>query len=127
MSNFAFFGAAGFVGLVQIYVCWFVERILRSRIDTVASGVIHGVAISNEHRRQTFWFSYFIWAWGAAAGQAIIAVCWWGAAKHAVDGDMRLAFYGGMWMTFMAMLAWIVQSVVWYRHFSSNLRQAEAD
>ena len=37
--------AVAVVGLGQIIVCWFVDRILRDRIDTVASGVIRGVQI----------------------------------------------------------------------------------
>jgi len=115
------------VGLGQITVCWFLERTLRDRIDTVASGMIRGVRISAEHRRVSFWISYFAPAWAAAGGQAIIALCYWLAANHAVGKDVKLVCYGGMWMTLIAILAWTLQSVLWYRHFASTLRQAEAD
>jgi hypothetical protein len=119
--------AVAAIGLFQIAVCWFVERILRDRLDTVASGVIRGVTISNEHRRVSFWLSYFAPAWVAAGGQAIIAACYWVAANHAVGEDVRLVCYGGMWMTLIAMLAWTLQSVLWHQHFGSVRRQAEAD
>ena len=119
--------AVAVVGLGQIIVCWFVDRILRDRIDTVASGVIRGVRISAEHRRVSFWISYFMYAWVAAGGQAIIALCYWLAANHAVGKDVKLLCYGGMWMTLIAMLGWTLQSIWWYCHFASALRQAEAD
>jgi hypothetical protein len=119
--------AVAVVGLGQITVVWFVDRILRDRIDTVASGVIRGVRISAEHRRASFWIPYFLYAWGAAGGQAIIAACYWLAANHAVGKDVKLLCYGGMWMTLIAMLAWALQSVWWYRHFAPALRQADAN
>jgi hypothetical protein len=119
--------AVAAIGLVQIAVCWFVDRILRDRIDTIASGVIRGVQISAEHRRASFWISYFMYAWAAAGGQAIFAVGYWLAANHAVGEDVKLLCYGGMWMTLIVMLAWTLQSVLWYRHFTSVLRQGEAD
>jgi hypothetical protein len=115
------------VGLGNIAVCWFVDRILRDRIDTIASGVIRGVQISAEHRRVSFWVSYFMYAWVMAGSQAIVAAGFWLAAKHAVGEDVKLLCYGAMWLTLIGVLGWTLQSVLWYRHFASVLRQAEVD
>ena len=115
------------VCLVQIFVWWFVDGILRDRIDAIVSGVVRGVAIPKEHRRLSLWLSYLIHIAGAAGGQFAAGLGWLVAANAAGEDDVRLLCYLAVWMTLMGVVAWIAAGILWHRHLASILRQAEAD
>jgi len=113
--------------LVQIFLWWFVDRILRDRLDAIVSGVVRGVAISTEHRRLSLWLSYLIHIAGAAAGQLGVGFGWLFAANATGENDIKLLCYLAAWITLMGLVAWIGTGILWHRHIAQLLRQAEAD
>jgi len=112
---------------VQIFVWWFIDRILRDRVDAIVSGVVRGVAVPKEHRRLSLWFSYLIHIAGAVGGQLGAGIAWLAAADAAGEEVLRLLCYLAAWITLMGVVAWTVNGIYWHRHLASVLRQAEAD
>jgi hypothetical protein len=115
------------IGVGQIYLYWFVDRTLRDRLDVVVSGVVRGVAVSNDHRRLSLWLSYSLRVWGAAGGQIVLGIFWLVAANNAAADDVRLLLYVAVWITFVGAAGWIADGVFWHRHLASMLRQSEAE
>ena len=115
------------IGLANIYAWWFVDRILRDRVDAIVSGVVRGVPVSKEHRRTSLWLSYSNAAGGAAGGQIGIGIAWLVAANNAVADDVKLLLYLVAWIVFAGVAAFIASGILWHRHLASLLRQAEAD
>jgi len=100
---------------------------LRDRLDAIVSGVIRGVAIPKEHRRQSLWLLYFLRIAGAAGGQIGLGFCWLVAANAASEDDVKLLCYFCAWITLMGVIAWIVSGILAHRHLAPLLREAEAD
>ena len=53
----------------HIFIYWFVDRLIRDRLDMVATGIVRGVAVSMEHRRLSFWLSWFTAITGGSAAK----------------------------------------------------------
>ena len=50
MSSFNSFGLFMVVGILYIYVRFFLDRLVRDRADAVVTGVIRGVSVPTKHR-----------------------------------------------------------------------------
>ena len=127
MSNLTTILVIIVIGLANICAWWFVDRILRNRVDAIVSGVVRGVPISKEHRRMSLWLSYSNPAGGAAGGQIGIGIAWLVAANNAVADDVKLLLYLVAWIVFAGVAAFVANGILWHRHLASLLRQAEAD
>jgi len=60
MSSFNSFGLFMVVGILYIYVRFFLDRLVRDRADAVVTGVIRGVSVPTKHRwlvLQNSWLS----------------------------------------------------------------------
>ena len=114
------------LGLANIFLWWFVDRILWERLDTVAAGVVRGVPMSKEYRRTALWF-YSMYVGGAIGGHVALGVFWFVAAQRAAAPEVKVMAYIATWVVAAAIAAWIATGIVWHRHFASLLGQAEAD
>ena len=114
------------IGIGNIFLWWFVDRILWERLDAIASGTVRGVPMSKECRRTALWF-FSMYVGGAIGGHLALLLFWLVAAKNAVAQDVKVALYVGAWLVLAAVAAWAAIGVVWHRHFASVLRQGEAD
>lgn len=112
------------LALGNIYVWWFVDRILRDRLDIVVSGIVRGVSTPTEHRQISLWLSYTMRIGGAAAGQLSVMMCWLVAAKNAATDDVKFLCYVGAWIVLLAVVGWILTGIVWHRYLASLLRKA---
>jgi hypothetical protein len=114
------------LGMGNIFLWWFLDRILWDRLRTVASGVIRGVPLSKESRQIALWF-FSMYVGGAIGGHVGLGVFWLVAAKNAAAPDVKMMLYLAAWIVFAAVAAWTATGIVWHRHLASILRQAEAD
>ena len=127
MSDFAAILAMTALAYPHVFIFWFVDRILRDRLEMVATGIARGVPMSVEFRRTSFWSSWFIAVAGGIGGQVVIGVLWLVAAKHAQAGDVRVVALVGAFMSLMCVLAFVYRGMLWAPRLASLLRQAEAD
>ena len=114
------------IGYGNIYVHYFVDRMLRERLDTVVSGVVRGVPISKDDRRMSLWF-FSMWVGGAAGGHLGLGLFWLVAANNAVAADVQACLYICAVVVFGGMAAFVGVGILWHLRLAPVLRQAEAD
>lgn len=114
------------LGLGNIFLWWFVDRVLWERLNAVASGVVRGIPMSKEYRRMALWF-FSMYVGGAVGGHLALGVFWLVAAKNAAAQDVKVILYVAAWLVLAAVAAWTATGIVWHRHFASELREPGID
>jgi len=97
------------------------------RVDAIATGVVRGVRISVRHRRLTLYYSWGMLVTTGLLYCVLLALLWMSIARNVIDPELQIFAYACAFYAGGGFLGWSVQSVFWYSHLASILRQAEAD
>jgi len=128
MSSFNAFGLFMVVGILYIYVRFFLDRLVRDRADAVVTGVIRGVSVPTKHRWLVLQNSWLPAIAALIVFDSATTLGWILLGRNAGAEEAKLFAYLLAFLSFTGgTLGAIAQSIVWYPRLASILRQAEAD
>lgn len=127
MTNFNTLGLLAAVAIPSLFVWYYIDGLILSRIETIATGMVRGVPVSLQHRRLMLSFS---WAMVVLAGViycVLMFLLWLAIAINIADPRLRSFAYLCGFYAAGGFLYWSVGAFVWYFQLSSTLRQAETE
>jgi len=127
MSDLAALGMISALGAVNVSLYFFMDNSIESRAEGIVTGVVRGVAVTNEHRRIMLnlrWFG----AMAIVIGYfMIVTIAYVLIDRHVNAEEVKLFAYLCAFFAFFAVFGSIGHGIVLYLHFRNTLRQAEAD
>ncbi len=121
MSTLTIILAIVAIGLANIFVYWFVDRILSDRLDPILTGVRHGIPMSKEERRASLWW-YTNSVVGAVGGHVGLGLLYLVAANNAVAADVATILSVVAVIVFAGSMSWVGTGIIWYRRVAAILR-----
>jgi len=127
MSDFNALGALVALGIANGFLFVFMDKWVKSRAGTVATGFFEGVRMPIERRRYLLQVELVLNSGALIVIEGTLAIGWLLIGMNASGSDARLFAYLLVFIDTVAAVGWLVTFPVAYRHFASLLRQAETD
>jgi hypothetical protein len=127
MSSFALIAIMMAVSLVQRFLYVAEERSIEDRRDAILSGVIEGQPACKQDRWLSVYTGWLSAIAGAVGGQIVCSLGWLILGQSVAQPEARLFAYIVVFFTWVGVVAWLSQGVMWYARFRSVLRDVQTD
>jgi hypothetical protein len=114
------------LGIAHTYLCIYANLWLQDLNDMIATGVVRGVAVSLKRRRLMFNANWVVAAGIVVNFNFLFSIGYALIGQYAVEGAKMFAYLCAF-LSFSAVVGWIVFTPFHYVQLRSELRQAEAD
>ena len=127
MSDSNALGAFVALGMANGFLFVFMDRWVKDRAGTIATGYFEGVRMPFERRRYLLQVELTLNSGALIVIQGMLAIGWWLIGRNASGSDVKLFAYLLVFIDTVAVAGWLATFPVHYRHFASILREAERD
>lgn len=127
MSDFSTLEALVGLGIANGFLFVFMDKWVKNRAGTIATGWFEGVRMPLERRQYLLQVELILNSGTVIVIQGMLAIGWWLIGRSAGGNDVKLFAYLVAFIDTVAVIGWLATFPVHYRHFASILRQVEAD